>query len=302
MANFGTRLSVFRELAGFAKQLLVRDAPAPPAMAELGDAPACARAFRLPAGQRIYAIGDVHGRHDLLVELLETIDHDDRSRGPAQTLLVFLGDYIDRGPASRSVVDLLMGLVRGRPTICLMGNHEEILLHAAAGQRRAVTLFRQIGGRDTMMSYSIAPEIYDQASIDDQVALICNAIPPAHLDWMRALPSSHRSGDYVFVHAGLRPGVDLDQQAPADQRWIREEFLDSREDFGAMVIHGHSIQYEVDERCNRIGIDTGAFATGRLTAIGLEGEERWYLRTGTAAEPAAKDMFAAKRPAEPLHP
>jgi len=237
----------------------------------------------LPAGQRVYAIGDVHGRCDLLMTLLQMVAIDDRERGPADSRLVFLGDFIDRGPQSRLVLETMIALENaGQPATFLMGNHEELLLMAHGGDRKAANIYMSdyFGGFETLLSYGVEESEIAAARGDELVALIERAVPPHHIAWMRKLDLFYRLGDYAFVHAGVRPGIGLQDQAASDLRWIRHEFLEDDCYHGAMIVHGHSITEAVDERPNRIGIDTGAFMSGKLTALGLEGMERWYLQTG----------------------
>lgn len=232
---------------------------------------------RLGSARRIYAIGDIHGRDDLLQELLGLIDADRRERRTDAAMLLFLGDYIDRGPGAAAVVERLMGL--DGEAVFLMGNHEELLLRAASGDHRAATIFARVGGMQTMSSYGIDPAAFLAASVEEQIEMMNEAIPRRHLDWMESLPSSHVDGDYMFVHAGILPGLPLEDQPPEILRWIRSDFLASRKDHGKMIVHGHSILAEVDERINRIGIDTGAYSSGILTAIAIEQDQRWYIQT-----------------------
>jgi len=238
-----------------------------------------AAAFAVPDGRRIYAIGDIHGRLDLLDRILGLIDEDDRARGPARTELIFLGDLVDRGPDSVGVIERLMALREERPGRCLMGNHEEVFLRAVAGDLRALRFLVRIGGRETLISYGISEEEYRALDYDELLAVLQAKVPSSHVAFLSAYEYWIEVGDYLFVHAGLRPGVAVEDQKTSDLCWIREDFLSHRESFDKMVVHGHSITDEVDERPNRIGIDTGAFASGRLTAIALEGGERWYLST-----------------------
>ncbi len=233
---------------------------------------------QVAAGERIYAIGDVHGRLDRLNDLLDQIATDDDGRGPARTTLVFLGDFVDRGPDSRGVVDRLLAIAgSGADCVFLMGNHEEVLLRARDGDRGALSLFDQIGGRDTLLSYGVDARTYDHCTLADLQELIGASVPTAHLDFLRELRSHYVSGDYMFVHAGIRPGVELEEQKPVEMRWIRDEFLRHKGDFGRVVVHGHTISNDIEIRDNRIGIDVGAYRTGRLAAIGLEGVDRWFL-------------------------
>lgn len=237
----------------------------------------------IPAGQRIYAIGDIHGRLDLLDDLLARITADDRDRGSAQTQLIFLGDLIDRGPDSAGVVDRLIALSQDRGNVRLiLGNHEEILLRSLDGDMESLRLFGRIGGRETALSYGVDERDYERTDYDELLALLQAHVPPQHIDFMKGFEDRIEVGDYVFVHAGMRPGVPIEEQRQTDMRWIRSSFLETDWEFGKLVIHGHSICDDVVERANRIGIDTGAFASGRLTAIGLEGVDRWYLTAAPA--------------------
>jgi serine/threonine protein phosphatase 1 len=240
-------------------------------------AQAAPRQHRLPFGERIYAIGDIHGRLDCLDALIARIDADNVARGPAETTLIFLGDLMDRGAESRGVIERAMEIADTRPSVFLMGNHEEILIHAWEGDRRAASLLHRVGGRETVMSYGVHAHVYDAADPDDLSVLLADLVPSPHIAFLRHFSDSYARGDYLFVHAGIRPGVALEAQAPSDMRWIRRDFLDDARDHGPMIIHGHSITEDVDEQPNRIGIDTGAFASGKLTAIGIEGAERWFL-------------------------
>lgn len=238
------------------------------------------RTYCVPDGRRIYAVGDIHGRLDLLNRLLATIADDDRNRDGAETEIIFLGDLIDRGPESRGVVDRLLALSRsGQRLRFLIGNHEEVLLRAIGGDARALRFLVRIGGRETLFSYGIDEEEYRRLDYDELAALVKERVPREHAEFMASFEKWIEIGDYLFVHAGLRPGVALADQSTSDLCWIRDDFLSHRDSFGKMVVHGHSITEEIDERPNRIGIDTGAFASGRLTAIGLERDQRWYLTT-----------------------
>ncbi|WP_231471250.1 metallophosphoesterase family protein [Novosphingobium sp. CECT 9465] len=230
----------------------------------------------VPAGQRVYAIGDIHGRLDLFEQLLDQIAADDAARGKADTHIVLLGDLIDRGPDSRSVVDRAIALVQGGKVRVLAGNHEEMLL-GSIEHDETLRHFLRHGGKETMFSYGLLPEEYAQAKLDLLRERLVQLVPESHVVFMRAMENQVVFGDYLFVHAGIRPGVPLDEQMLPDLRWIRREFLDHAEPHSHVVVHGHTITAEPEVRPNRIGIDTGAFASGRLTAIGLEGAERWFL-------------------------
>ena len=237
------------------------------------------RVCSIPDGRRVYAVGDIHGRLDLVDRLLGLIDADDRNRGPAETQLIFLGDLVDRGPDSRGVVERLMALRQTRPVRFLRGNHEEVFLNTLAGDLRALRFLIRIGGRETLLSYGITAEQYRELDYDELMALVRLKVPSSHVAFLDSFEDWIEIGDYLFVHAGIRPGVALAEQKASDLCWIRDDFLRHRDSFGKMVVHGHSITEDIDERANRIGIDTGAFASGRLTAIGLQDDARWYLST-----------------------
>lgn len=235
----------------------------------------------LGAGRRAYAIGDVHGRLDLLRQLIDQIAEDDLARGPVErTTLILLGDYIDRGPDSAGVLDFVMRLGDWWPdSICLQGNHEEVFLMAARGDESALRFLTRIGGRETLLSYGASEADLDTMTLGQLCDWLTSHIPEAHLAFIETMAEKVVIGDYLFVHAGIRPRVPLEEQETRDLRWIRDEFLTSNAAHDHFVIHGHSIAADVEERPNRIGIDTGAYASGILTAVGLEGTERWFMNT-----------------------
>lgn len=243
-------------------------------------APAARDGFAIPEGQRVYAIGDIHGRDDLFAELLDMIRADNAARPPAMVTLILLGDLVDRGPQSAQVVERAIRLQPEFPDMrLLIGNHEECFLAALTGNVRRLRYFMRIGGEATVASYWTGATSLDSATFEEVAAQLPAMVPQAHVDFLGAGEDVIEIGDYVFVHAGIRPGVELEKQALADLRWIREDFLHDERDHGAMVVHGHTIQADVDEWPNRIGIDTGAYKSGILTAIALEGTERRYLKT-----------------------
>jgi serine/threonine protein phosphatase 1 len=241
-------------------------------------APASPAPATLPDGLRVYAIGDVHGRLDLLDALLAQIAADDAARAPCRTQLLLLGDLVDRGPESAGVVERARELVAGGARL-LMGNHEEMFLRTVDGDVQALRVMLRVGGKETILSYGVSEEEFVASDFDELLALFIARVPPEHIVFLRGSENWIRYGDYLFAHAGIRPAVPLEEQSPADLRWIRREFLDCTDDHGYVVVHGHTISEAVEERPNRIGIDTGAFASGRLTALGLEGTARWYLET-----------------------
>lgn len=247
-----------------------------------------------PKGHRAYAIGDIHGRLDLLDEILDKIKTDDERRVSARTTIVFLGDLIDRGPQSAQVVERLRSYHPAfAKTVFLMGNHEEVLLRIMSGETDILPDWMRFGGAECARSYGLDPvdlECRDSASA---LRMLRRAIPKDHLKFISAFADTASFGKYLFVHAGVRPGVPLTKQAAQDLRWIRAPFLEDESDHGRIVVHGHTISEEIDERKNRIGLDTGACWTGVLTAVGLEGDDRWFLQTGGASRAESKPVHVA---------
>ena len=238
------------------------------------------RTAALPVGLRVYAVGDIHGRLDLLDALHDLIEKDSRD-GPNDRILIYVGDYIDRGPDSKGVIDrLLAPPLDGFSTRHLRGNHDQSLLDFLDDPMH-FRLWKDYGARETLQSYGVSPPRFDKpdafATARDELE---QALPAAHLNFLNGLKLSTEVGDYFFAHAGVRPGLPLAKQAPDDLMWIREEFLYSNSDFGKVVVHGHTPSPEPQKRHNRIGIDTGAYATGRLTCVVLEGQECRFLSTG----------------------
>jgi len=235
----------------------------------------------LPQGQLLYAVGDIHGRLDLLQRLLDLIRLDAKASPADRRTLIFLGDYVDRGPDSRGVVERLIGgLPQGFDVHFLKGNHEAILLDFLAEPWR-LDHWLQNGGEETMRSYGVDTKglTYLGAPPAAWRDAFAEALPEAHLRFFRNLQLSVSFGDYLFVHAGIRPGVPLGAQSEADLVWIRGPFLNHAEPFGKIVVHGHTPDKEPVTRPNRVGIDTGAVFTGRLTALRLEDGSREFLQT-----------------------
>ena len=233
-----------------------------------------------PAGCRAYVVGDIHGRLDLLEDLLAKIHAELQHRPAAKTLLVFVGDLIDRGPSSAQVIERLRTYRRtGIRPVFILGNHEEVLLRILGGEAQLITKWRWFGGAECLRSYGVDPENIGQLSDEQALAVVRSAIPRDHVAFLESFADSCRFGDYLFVHAGIRPGVPLEQQTQSDMRWIREPFLLDETDHGFVVVHGHTICGEVEERPNRIAIDTGAYRTGILSALAIEGDSRWLLDT-----------------------
>ncbi len=200
-------------------------------------------------------------------------------------MLIFLGDYVDRGPNSKGVVDkLIQGFAPPYSAICLKGNHEELLLSFLGDPSTGSNWLRN-GGEAALSSYGVDLEVAPDTFWDDEevlkkaAKLFRAALPESHLQFYRELKLSWRAGDYFFAHAGVRPNERLDRQSEEDLLWIRNEFLNSKDDFGAVVVHGHTPARFPQNLPNRIGLDTFAVRTGKLTAVGLEGPERWFLTT-----------------------
>ena len=235
----------------------------------------------VPPGYRVYAIGDVHGRLDLLDDALAQIEADIDGRPQARNVIVFLGDLIDRGPSSAQVIE--RARTYRRPdvrTVFLSGNHEEVLVRLLRGESRFLRDWLRFGGAECARSYGISPSALKRMDPGQAVELLRARIPRQDQEFLESFADTFRIGSYLFVHAGLRPGVPLPEQKQSDLRWIREPFLENEDDHGFIVVHGHTIADQVDVRDNRIGLDTGAYRSGVLTAMGLEGRERWFLQTG----------------------
>jgi serine/threonine protein phosphatase 1 len=231
----------------------------------------------IPAGGRLYVVGDIHGRADLLSELLMRIDDDLKARPISSSIQVFLGDYIDRGPNSRQVIDLLIERRRQCDVLFLKGNHEDCALRFLSDPTVLPT-WQSIGGVNTLLSYGVVPTRGDDPESQHKVcAALRQAMPDSHRHFIGGLALSFTCGDFFFVHAGVRPGIPLQQQSQRDLLWIRDDFLLHEQDFGVVVVHGHTSTYEPDIRSNRINIDTGAYATGRLTCLILEGDDMSFL-------------------------
>jgi serine/threonine protein phosphatase 1 len=224
----------------------------------------------LPIGLRIYAIGDIHGCLDLLDALLARIDADIVLRPTLRPVYVFLGDYIDRGPSSRETIDRLLELGKTRESVFLKGNHELIAIKCLS-DRGLFDQWLRLGGRETLVSYGVRVEgPANGKQIAELQSAFHSALPQAHFRFFRDLKNSFECGDFFFAHAGVKPNVELSRQKEEDLLWIRGEFLSSKKYFGKIVVHGHTPTREIEVQPNRINIDTGAFATGRLTCLVVE--------------------------------
>ncbi|WP_439533861.1 metallophosphoesterase [Polymorphobacter sp.] len=232
----------------------------------------------VPDGVRVYAIGDIHGRLDLLDELLALVAAD-CAEATTRNEVIFLGDYIDRGPQSAAVLERLVSPLPDHASWrFLAGNHEDAMASILAGDFGVMAEWIEFGGYETLESYGLSRREVAAGGIVLENAL--SRIPPAHRDFLNALEDQVIIGNYLFVHAGIRPGVALARQDRRDLLSIRQPFLDDDRDHGVVVVHGHNISDAVEIRHNRIGIDTGAYRSGQLTALVLEGTTRRLLQTG----------------------
>jgi len=227
---------------------------------------------RLPEGLRVYAIGDIHGCADLLSGVFDLIDDDLARSRPQRAIQVFLGDYVDRGPGVSRTLDLLIARGQTHEAVFLRGNHEAILSDFLR-DHRVLTDWLRLGGATTLMSYGVpatAGDVVGDADAEAARAALSRAMPRSHLAFLGNLAPSLTCGDFFFAHAGVRPGIPLDRQSEQDLMWIREPFLSSREDFGKVVVHGHTPVRDADIREHRVNIDVGGYATGRLAVLAIE--------------------------------
>jgi serine/threonine protein phosphatase 1 len=232
---------------------------------------------RIPGGMRIYAIGDIHGRVDLLNAVFERIDATLKTHPIEQSVQVFLGDYIDRGPNSREVIDALIARKKQHAMLCLKGNHESYAVQFL-NDPSVLAEWMQFGGIQTLLSYGIKPSTRSHPQSPEDVAnAFRQALPASHHRFLEGLGLSFTCGDFFFTHAGVRPGIPLSQQHEHDLIWIRDDFLLHEENFGKIIVHGHTPAKEPDIRPNRINIDTGAYATGRLTCLVLQADRRVFI-------------------------
>jgi serine/threonine protein phosphatase 1 len=244
-------------------------------MQQMSAAPSRSVNASAPADTRIYAVGDIHGRADLLSEITTRIDDDIRRRPIAHTVEVYLGDYIDRGPHSRAVIDLLTVRLVANRAVCLRGNHEAVM-EGFLQDPAILQYWGPLGGMQTLASYGI--ELRDDAETAlDLHRRFVDAFPRAHELFMQCLRNQFSCGDFLFVHAGIRPGIPIEQQDVNDLIWIRDEFLASTRDHERFIVHGHTPVPHPDIRRNRINIDTGAWRTGTLTCIAIEGSTVLFL-------------------------
>lgn len=230
-----------------------------------------------PEPGRVYVVGDIHGRSDLLDSMIGKIGRDLAGYPAAEALIVTVGDYVDRGPDARGVIDRLTANPFSANFVALKGNHEA-LLESFLRDPSVADQWRRLGGLETLHSYGIdvAPLMRGR-NYDGAATAFGAALPHTHIAFLASLRTSLTVGGFFLCHAGVRPGIPLGRQDEHDLLWIRDEFLGSRMDFGKIVVHGHTPVEEPEIRRNRINIDTGAFMTGRLTCAVLEGDELRFL-------------------------
>ena len=228
----------------------------------------------LPPGQRVYAVGDIHGEADLLTSLLHAIREDSQRRAPAKVTLVFLGDFIDRGKDSAALLKVF-SLVSDEAVKVLKGNHEAALVDVYRGDEEAMAFWLRYGGRPTLDGLGVGIT----ADMAETLARLRETLDSGIVDWLDGLPHCWSLGDYYFTHAGIRPRVRLARQDPDDLLWIREPFLSSKRRYEKIIVHGHTVENGPPMLGgNRIGIDTGAHENGCLTALGLEGNAQWLIQ------------------------
>ena len=234
-------------------------------------------AARVPDGERYYVVGDIHGRNDLFVALKAAIEQDDAALPAARTTIILLGDLVDRGPDSMGVVSQALQWGRERRVRYLAGNHEEMFLQSFK-DKEVLRHFLKHGGRETVLSYGIDRKAYKKMKMGELQDAMSRAVPREHREFLASFEDLIEAGDFLFVHAGINPKHPLGEQKTKDLRWIRERFLKHEEPLSHIVVHGHTIFENIEYGTHRIGIDTGAFRTGRLTALVLEGSDKRLIQ------------------------
>lgn len=242
--------------------------------------PTAAAAPRVPEGMRLYAVGDIHGRYDLLLDLQQRIQTDADAHPSTLKTIVYLGDYIDRGPENDAVLEhLCQRPLPGFASVHLMGNHERSLLGFLEDPDR-YSGWLLYGGVATLTSYGVDPsQLWSNTRLSQIARELEVRMPAHHRHFLETLERYRVFGDYLFVHAGIRPGQPLDRQDPEEMLWIRQDFTQYTKPHSHIVVHGHQISETPEVRSNRIGIDTGAYATGRLTCLILESDRRHFIET-----------------------
>ncbi|QFT76966.1 metallophosphoesterase family protein [Erythrobacter sp. THAF29] len=237
-----------------------------------------ARMPAVPDGTRYYVIGDIHGRLDLFEAIIDAVEQDDAAAGPAETHVILLGDLVDRGPDSAGVLARTREWQKRRNVRVLAGNHEEMFLESFE-KEEILRHFLKHGGRETILSFGLTRKQFNAMTLEELFALIPQLIPQSERDYIASFEDMIVAGDYLFVHAGIDPKVPLDEQRRSDMLWIRDRFLNHEGPLEKVVVHGHTIFDKVMDCGNRIGIDTGAFRSGVLTALVLEGDNKRVIQT-----------------------
>lgn len=232
----------------------------------------------VPEGMRYYLIGDIHGRLDLFEAMVAAIEDDDASRETLDTQVILLGDLVDRGPDSAGVVALTRNWQSQRNVRVLAGNHEQMMLDAFK-KPEILRHFLKHGGRETLLSYGLSKKQFSAMTLEELFAALPQFISQAERDYIAAFEEYIVAGDYLFVHAGIDPSVPIEEQKRSDLLWIRDRFLSHVGPLDKVVVHGHTIFNKVMDCGNRIGIDTGAFRSGVLSALVLEGDQRRIIQT-----------------------
>lgn len=232
----------------------------------------------VPAGERYYVIGDIHGRFDLFDALIEGIEADDKAQGDAVTHMILLGDLVDRGPNSAGVVERTRQWQQTRSVRVLAGNHEDMFLESFE-KPDILRHFLKHGGRETILSYGMSKQQFDAMTLEELFATLPQLVPQSERDYINAFEEKIIAGDYLFVHAGIDPAVPIAEQKRSDMLWIRDRFLNHQGPLEKVVIHGHTIFDDVVNLGNRIGVDTGAFRSGILTALVLEGDTQRIIQS-----------------------
>lgn len=231
---------------------------------------------KLPEGQRIYVVGDIHGRIDLLARVHQAIDRDRTTAN--ETTEIYLGDFVDRGPDSAGVIDRLLSRAEHVRSVFIRGNHEVMFEDFLEGHVEPDE-WRPVGGMETLLSYGLDVRALVRAPRERWAAAARALVPREHRVFLAGLTDQYATGGYFFTHAGIRPGVPLDEQVPDDLQWIRDAFLGDARDHGAVVVHGHTPMMEPEFLPNRINLDTGAYLTGRLSCLVIDSEGLRLLRT-----------------------
>lgn len=235
-----------------------------------------------PAGVRIYAIGDIHGRHDCLSQMHRLIEEETRAAPDTDWRVVHLGDYCDRGPDTRDVMERLIEVTAAdRRVLALRGNHDQAFLQFLEG-RGSPMLFVNFGGETTARSYGVRADFSSPSALEETRRRLNAAVPESHREFLRSLPYAATLGDFFFCHAGIQPQVPFDKQDHETLLWIRDEFLDWPLLHPKLIVHGHTPVPQPEVRSNRVDVDTMAFHTGRLTALVIEGSDKRFLTAACA--------------------